>query len=423
MKAKLPLFIFIDALGWEIVQQHPSFLQSLTPVRQELQTIFGYSSACDPSIISGLLPSQHGLWSSFYYSPQTCPYGWVRHLRFLPSVVTDYHRVRHKLSQGIKKIHGFTGYFQIYNVPFQYLPLFDYAEKDRIWGAEGLPRGETVFSLLTKEERPFYVDDVTHDDGKKIEDLKGRVEREEIEFAYLLLGGLDGTMHGVGTQHPKVGELLSWYERKLSELVAVAEQHYGEVPIYVFADHGMHNVTKGVDLQADVEALGLQFGVDYAAVYDSTMARFWFFHEEAKSKITRLLSSLDQVGRMVADQELSQWGVYFPDHQYGESIFLLHSGLVIAPCFMGRKAIPGMHGYDPSDRDSSAAILSNRPLPQGLESIEQIFWLMLKEMELAPPQEKVFPYGNWVRPPLFSEEELGLRGGKEEVGSPSLTVP
>ena len=78
---KLSLFIFIDAFGWEVKQRHPDFLNGLIRDSKPLETILGYSSACDPSIISGLTPAEHGLWNSFYYEPVDSPFKWTHRLR------------------------------------------------------------------------------------------------------------------------------------------------------------------------------------------------------------------------------------------------------------------------------------------------------------------------------------------------------
>jgi len=48
---------------------------------------------------------------------------------------------------------------------------------------------------------------------------------------------------------------------------------------------------------------------------------------------------------------------------------------------MGLKPLKGMHGYHPEDADSQAMICSNQFLPSDLKKIEQIFWLMLQEVE------------------------------------------
>ena len=38
----LGLFVFIDALGWEVLRRHPKFLADLAPERKPLETILGY---------------------------------------------------------------------------------------------------------------------------------------------------------------------------------------------------------------------------------------------------------------------------------------------------------------------------------------------------------------------------------------------
>ena len=55
MKEILPLFIMIDACGWEILKGRP-FLKDLAPHRRKLESVFGYSSTCVPSILSGHWP-------------------------------------------------------------------------------------------------------------------------------------------------------------------------------------------------------------------------------------------------------------------------------------------------------------------------------------------------------------------------------
>ncbi|MBB64285.1 MAG: hypothetical protein CMO81_04405 [Waddliaceae bacterium] len=389
-KAELSLFFFIDALGWEVYKNNSFFLKGLVKDAKRLRTILGYSSACDPSIISGLLPYQHLHWSSFYYSPETCPYRWVKYLNFLPSRITKYQRVRNKLSQIIKKIHRFTGYFQIYQVPFKYLPYFDYAEKYSIWVKDGLSRGSTIFDEMIKAGVPYYVDDSAKADGDKLEDLRNSIENQEIRLAYCLLGKLDAVMHMKGTRHADVHDLMKWYDKELRQTIAVAEENYEKVNFFVFTDHGMHNVEQTFDLQKKIESLGFEYGKDYVAVYDSTMGRFWFQNEKARSVIQACLTELS-CGRIVPDEELEDLGVYFADHMYGETIFLMHSNWLIIPSFMGLKPIPGMHGYHPDDPDSYASICSNMVLPENLDSIEQIYWLMLNELGLPIPKHEHIP--------------------------------
>ncbi|MEI8139612.1 MAG: alkaline phosphatase family protein [bacterium] len=375
---KLALFIFIDAFGWEVYQRNRFFLQGLVKDSKKLETILGYSSACDPSIISGLLPSEHRMWSSFFYSPKTCPYRWLRWLQILPDSIFSRGRVRHWMSKLIKKLHGFTGYFMLYSVPFKYLPLFDYSETRSIW-REGVLKGTTVFNRLDKAGLPYFVHRSGTSDEARFSQLKGMLAGAEIPFAYVSLGKLDALMHKVGNQGEGVTELIRWYDTKVRELIVTAEASYQEVSWYVFTDHGMHNTTGEYDLARDVERLELRYGKDYVAFYDATMARVWFLNDLARVKITALLSSHSQ-GRIMPDEELKSLGVYFEDHLYGDLVFLMNSSLQIVPSFMGNKRVAGLHGFHPKDADSFATLLSNRSIPEEVRRIHHIHSLMMREI-------------------------------------------
>ena len=383
-REKISLFLFIDAFGWEVKQRNPEFLKDLIQDSKPLETILGYSSACDPSIISGLTPSEHKLWSSYYYDPEGSPFKWTRPLAVLPDFIFRRGRVRGHLSKWVKKKCGFTGYFQLYAVPFKELPLFNYAEKKRIWEADGLPVGETIFDRMIAKDIPYYVHNSDIGDEERLANLQVDIEQQTIDFAYCSLGKLDALMHAKGNNHPDIGTLMQWYDQKFRELITTAEANYETVSWYVFTDHGMHNVTGTYDLMADLQSLDLKWEVDYTAFYDSTMARFWFKNDAARHTISRYLTPHSK-GRILSDDELKKAGVFFEDGQYGELIFLMNSGLQIAPSFMGVKSCAGMHGYDPADPDSFASLTSNHPIPESITKIQHIHQLMLDE--LAGPDQ------------------------------------
>ncbi|WDE98553.1 alkaline phosphatase family protein [Lentisphaera profundi] len=378
-KEKLALFLFIDAFGWEILKKHSFFLADKLKSKQKLETVFGYSSACDPSIISGRSPSEHGHWNSFYYAPKTCPYKWLKYLRFMPEKIMNHHRVRSKLSSWIKKIHGFTGYFMLYNVPFKYLPLFDYAEKNRIWEPGGLNQGENIFDQLSKNNLSFHTHHYGQSDEVKISKLEEKIKSKNIDFAYVSMGGLDSLMHSVGTQDEKVEKKVRWYDQRLRETLELAEQNYEDVKFHVFTDHGMHDTKSTYDLQAEIAKLDLIYNEDYVAVYDSTMARFWYLNQKGKETIQSFLQDSAH-GRTLSDDELKDLGVYFEDRKFGEEIFMMNSGEQICPSYMGEKFTPGLHGYHPSDADSYAQICGNSEPRDDLKSIKDIYKVMMDQM-------------------------------------------
>src|SRR5258708_20236201 len=77
------IFVLIDALGWQFLQDR-EFLSDLLPYRRPLRTVLGFSSGAIPTILTGLPPGQHGHWNLFYYDPERSPFKSLRLLNFLP---------------------------------------------------------------------------------------------------------------------------------------------------------------------------------------------------------------------------------------------------------------------------------------------------------------------------------------------------
>jgi hypothetical protein len=382
MKALLPLFVFIDACGWEIIKDDP-FLRNLAPGRKRLTSVFGYSSACVPSILSGRWPASHGNWSYFIYDPKNSPFGFLRPLSWLPRRLTGRRIFRRWLSKLLKARLRFEGYFDLYNMPFEHISLYDFSEKKSPLQPRGMNQGPNIFDFLEERRIAYHVSAPQKDEAGNLAALLQDVRSERIDFAFLYWPGLDGLLHQVGNQSPQIGPKLREYETWIKTLCSVASQHYEEVRLYVFSDHGMANCDERLDLKALVEALPLKMPQDYAVVYDSTMARFWFFSDRAREEITALLKSVPQ-GRMLPDEELERLGTFFPDRRFGELMFLVKEGVLIVPSHMGERPIRAMHGYHPDDKHSYAVLCSNQPdIPDEVEAIPDVFRLMTRDAESA----------------------------------------
>jgi predicted AlkP superfamily pyrophosphatase or phosphodiesterase len=380
MKPVLPLFVFIDACGWEIIKNDP-FGRDLAPTRRRLESVFGYSSTCIPSILSGAWPVEHRNWCYFVYDPKHSPFKSLRLLRWLPSAITSRRIFRRWLSKFVKAQLKFRGYFDLYNIPFRHISLFDFTEKKNPLSPGGMNRGKNIFDLLEQRRVPYHVSSPARTEAANLEALLTDIQSERIDFAFLYWPDLDGLLHHVGNQAPEVFAKLRNYEVELKKLMTVAQQHYQEVKLYVFSDHGMANCDEFLDLKCRIEALPFRMEDDYAVVYDSTMARFWFFNERARQAITACLQQVPE-GRILPDQELERMHTLFPDRYFGELIFLVKEGVLIVPSHMGERPIRGMHGYHPHDKHSYASLLSNQPdIPENITAIPDIFKLMVHEVE------------------------------------------
>jgi len=190
-------------------------------------------------------------------------------------------------------------------------------------------------------------------------------------------------MHSVGNQSAEIAAKLNLYERWLEQLLSVTGQHYAETRLHIFSDHGMANCDQLLDLKGKIDALPLIMAEDYAVVYDSTMARFWFFNDYARQQVTQCLNHV-QEGRIVPDSELADLGALFADRYFGELIFVVKEGVLIVPSHMGKRPIRGMHGYHPSEKQSYAVLCTYQDkIPEDISAIPDIYRLMTRDAEDA----------------------------------------
>jgi hypothetical protein len=375
MKEVLPLFVFIDACGWEILKDRP-FAKRLAPNRKRLASVFGYSSACVPSILSGRWPVEHRNWCYFVYDPARSPFKSLRILQSLPESITSRRFFRRWLSKFIKVQLNFRGYFDLYNIPFKYISLYDFTEKRNPLQPGGMNCGPNIFDYLEERFIPYHVSSPIRTEKDNLDALINDIRMERIDFAFLYWPGLDGLLHSVGDKSPEIGYKLAVYEQWLNQLFDCSRQHYSDVRLYIFSDHGMANCDRQLDLKAIIDALPLRMGEDYAVVYDSTMARFWFFNDCARQHITGALDQIPE-GRILSDSELANLGTLFADRYFGELIFLVSEGVLIVPSHMGQRPIRGMHGYHPSEKQSYATLCTNRDnIPEEITAIPDIYRLM-----------------------------------------------
>jgi hypothetical protein len=407
MKRVLPLFVFIDACGWEIIKDQP-FAKSFAPHRRRLTSVFGYSSACVPSILSGAWPSEHHNWCYFVYDPAHSPFKSLKPLRFLPRAVTGRRRVRRLLSKVAKSFLKFEGYFDLYNIPFPYIDLFDFSEKKSPLKPRGMNRGTNIFDFLEGGGIHYHVSDPARAETENLAAIREDVQREAIDFAFVYLPDLDGLLHMVGNDSPRIPQKLNGYQEQIADLLAVAQQHYEDVHLYIFSDHGMANCTRLIDLRSRIESLPVKMSEDYMVVYDSTMARFWFFNEQARKLITDALALVPE-GRVLPDKELMELGTFFPDRHFGELIFLVREGTLIVPSFMGERPIHAMHGYHPSEPQSYAALLTNQTqLPAEATDIPHICRLMKAEATRAFSENRTGSVSASSRIPVQSQPAYAM---------------
>ncbi|MBO4345370.1 MAG: alkaline phosphatase family protein [Victivallales bacterium] len=381
MKPDIEIFMFIDALGWDTVSRS-DFMKDLLPNRKPVQMQFGYSCSAIPTILSGRTPAEHGHLGLFRFAPDDSPFkrlGWLESILW-PRSFWMRGRVRHWLSKAVKRLYGFTGYFQLYQMPFGKLSMMDYCEKRDLFAPHGLGDVENLRDMLERTGLKFHISDWHLGDAENVRLAKSAIA-EGCRFLFIYNAEFDGFMHEHVGDWNAIPKKLEWYGTQITSLLSFCDSLKKSVRFTLFSDHGMTPLTATIDVKSAVDASGLVFGRDYGACYDSTMARFTYKSPDAKEKIHAILSHFGDNGHWLTPEEERKYGIFREDRLFGDEIFFVNPGVQIVPSDMGSKPLNGMHGFEPSDKYSLAMIMSNDAIPDYLMTVADYYRLMRQRAE------------------------------------------
>ena len=380
----MKIFLFIDALGWDLVGAS-GYLADILPHRREVTMQFGYSCSAIPTILSGRRPDEHGHLGLFEYAPDRSPFrrvaAFMRLLR--PRSLWNRGRVRGWLSRFVKRALGFTGYFQLYQMPFRKLALMDYCEKRDLFAPRGMEGIANLYDVLEASGRPFHISDWHIGDRRNFAAAR-RAIAEGKTFLFIYTAELDALLHQYPVLlHDAIREKLEWYYGEINSLFECCRERGGNMRLTVISDHGMTPLSGTADLKSAIEKTGLVFGRDYGACYDSTMLRVSFLTPEAEPAIRAALAPFADRGRWLTEEEEKHYGIYRADRRFGDAIFLMAPGVQIVPSDMGLRPLNGMHGFAPEDRDSQAVIMSTEEIPTEVRRVADYFGLMQRRLAEA----------------------------------------
>ena len=172
---------------------------------------------------------------------------------------------------------------------------------------------------------------------------------------------------------------LGTIKTQIESLYAKAMRYAPDVHFTIISDHGMTPLTGTADIISAVEDTGLVFGKDYGVCYDSTMARFYYLNENAKTVIGEKMSRFP--GHFLTEDDEKNYGIFRSDRLFGDAVFLLDAGIQIVPSDMGDHPLNGMHGFAPEDEHSFAAVLSNTAIPEYVNNVKDYYKFMIERAE------------------------------------------
>lgn len=369
------VFVFVDALGWEQVVKY-GFLEDLLPYRRKIEMQFGYSCTAIPTILTGERPAVHGHLAFYDYAPAKSPFKAMRFLApFLrPRSFWRRGRIRNVLSRLVKRLYGFTGYFQLYAMPIERLGFFDYCEKTDLFAKGGLKPVDNLADVWSAKGYSYHISNWRLPEGENFKVATELLRKGAVDRAFVYSAAFDALEHDYVGNDDVLKPKVERYAETIRGLYAALSQSGRPFELTVISDHGMTPLRGTVDAPKALEEAGLKWGEDYASAIDSTMARFWWLKpvgDRVKEAFRRF------PGRWLTEEEMRYHGIWREDRKFGDDIFLADAGYQLCPSDMGVKPLNGMHGFDPADKDSCAAYLSTAPVPDFVHRVADYFRAMM----------------------------------------------
>lgn len=357
--SRLHVFFFIDAMGAQVVQDQP-VIRDLADNFRSLRSVFGYSSTCVPSILSGRFPEEHLHWSYFTYRGPGTGLKVPRWLSLIPPALRDRGRVRGKLSAPVARANGVKGYFQMYMMPVEHLHHYGHCEPNDIFQPRGMNRGENIFDLLHQRGTNCFISDWHRSPAENWVGMRQAAADPDKRFLFIYDGSMDAWLHDNTRESPDLESRLAEVRRQIDEVLEIARGKHDEVKFYIFSDHGMSTIRQTMNPFPLLERSRLQMHRDYHCIIDSTMIRLWYPNDAARQAVQGALEGTKGLTHLDADY-MARERCAFPDNRFGDDFYLADPHLLLVPSHLGKKPMAGMHGYSCEDADSDATFLSNDP--------------------------------------------------------------
>jgi len=336
--------LFLDSFNKDYLKYTP-FIKKLADenLSGNLEQPFGFTSSM-ASFVTGCWPDKHGIIDLFEK--------------------TDKH-----FSFENKYLVSFLRYLQ--GKHFYYSPLKVTEKKyfkcvmNKYWAQRDCLKINTIFdiislnSILQNTKKKFVCIDYPISFygryGKlffnnSIENVfkltRNAAKNKKVNFILSHVLDLDNIGHNFGVDSEEMKIALKEIDELVKRVSELAEKTRRN--LIIFSDHGMRNITGHIDLEKELDTLNLKYGKDYIYILGSTYARFWFFNNNAKEKVTNLLNK-SEGGNIVNKKEYN-----LPNTD--DLIFLAPTGIVFNPNFYGCD-YQAMHGWNPKDESNQAFYL------------------------------------------------------------------
>ncbi|MBU8901122.1 MAG: alkaline phosphatase family protein [Victivallales bacterium] len=351
------VFIYLTGPGWHILQEH-GFLNKDCKHQFPIHAQLGCSHAALSTALTGKKPDEHGRFSSYYFKKSNTA---------LETAQRFYTKVLGKKS----------GYYGKYSVPIRNLNCFVQSNHQAMSLTPGhfAPLISIVDLVKEKKLAHCIVNANSSSPIPALKNITRRLENKSLDFAFVQIEEMDNLLHYYPRDHQRISKKLKQYEKQIKKIISAGNTKNSNFNLTVLSGHGMTFAPQKINIKKKIDSLGMTYGYDYHAVYDPTMALFWYKTKFAKSIILDKLRELRHC-KVLNLKDKKDFGVNFKDRRYGETIALVDPGFQISPNDVLAKPLPGMHGYDPYHSDSLGACLSTQAIAPSPGQVKDFFNIM-----------------------------------------------
>ena len=368
--------VMVDALRFDYVEKYSKgFLKERAALGTTAELVPTFAFEPDAAYLAGLYPEESDDGARFWRSLKPSPLRWPAVLDSLPSLPqVAVRRCIDLMIRGLSRYPAVRSSGGTARIPFRALNYFE--DRNR-WHLDDQDfcRAETIFDVLRRKGRQwrYFGFPKSSSDARAVAGQLRRTDLSQVDFVFAIISNLDHTGHQFGPDSPQMAASVERVERWLQEMHDYLSEDHEDVEFIVFGDHGMSAVDGVVNVQEALADCSAEFGKEYVYFLDSTLARFWFFDETARGKITRCLESLQGV-RIIDTADRERYRINYPHNRYGDLVYWVDAPRIILPnYFQGSSSVKGMHGYRSEVRDNHAAFIrwSSGGIPHAVSAGKQ----------------------------------------------------
>lgn len=310
---------------------------------------FGFET--DGAYLAGLHPEESDEGFHFWYSPETSPF------RLVKRWGRCFDAVPRALQRGLRAALGRTGP-ALHDIPLSFLRFMDVRRKGNPFD-HGCYPSDTFFDMVRRAggKWMYLGAPVSSCSARRIyRDLRAGLS-EDLDIVFLLIGDLDPVGHAFGPCSRQLEGKLAEVEGIIKDIFGLLQKKYGRLKAVIFGDHGMVSVRRHIDVKGALKKARSRPIEDYLFFLDSTVARFWFFNEEARREVTDILGGLSG-GSIISGSERRDYRINYSHVKFGEVMFWAGGGSLIFPNFyQSASPVAAMHGYRSETAEDHAAFI------------------------------------------------------------------